>query len=89
MNQPSTTVPFTPDPGDEDRIVAALRGLTASELAELGLPYLAYVKTGRAADGDTEYVLYAADGYRLAITDTIGAAEELAGERLLTLVPVH
>ena len=67
---------------------AALRQMTVEELLHLGKRRVAYLK-GRQDDEGVLFVLYAADGSVITVTDDIADVEETATDLGLRFINVH
>ena len=73
--------------GSDDSL-AEIRGITPSELRELGTSQMVYLRSG-SVNGEMAYGIYAADGTVMAVVEDIEVAIELVAERGMTFVAVH
>ena len=68
--------------------LADVRQITPAQLRRLGVTQLVYLRKG-SVDGETAYVIHAADGSAVAIVEDIDVAIELVAEHGLTFATVH
>jgi len=73
---------------DDSTVLADVRQMTPTQLRDLGVPSLVYLRSG-IADGQIAYAIYAADGTAVAVVDDPEVAIELVAEHGLTFVTVH
>jgi hypothetical protein len=64
------------------------RRMTPSQLRELGMPGLVYLRAG-IVNGEPAYGIYAADGTVLSVVEDVELAIELVSEHGMTFVAVH
>ena len=67
---------------------SALRQMTSEQLLNLGITYVAYLKSG-ICDGKALFAVYGADGILIVVTDSLDDAVETAAEQGLNFVSVH
>lgn len=68
--------------------IADPRQMTRSQLRQLGMPRLAYLRRG-SFDGQTAFAIHAADGTAIAVVEDLEVAMELASEGNMIFVAVH
>jgi hypothetical protein len=74
----------------EDRATARARfTLTQSELLQLGMFRVGYMRAVTGDGGETEIVIHGADGRPVVHADSVEFAADAAGELGLALVAVH
>ena len=81
------------DPGEtltdsRDRMVAALRQITAEQLRHLGTHQVVYLKAG-TCDGEQAFAVFGADGTPLVVVDAIETAVAMVAKHGLGFVTVH
>jgi hypothetical protein len=69
-------------------IVGDPRRMTRSQLRQLGVSMVVYLRSG-TRDGQVAFAIHAADGNAMAIVDDIDLAVELVSEQGLVFVSVH
>jgi len=74
--------------GGPDTERAAIRAMTAKQLAQLGLLQLAYVRPVMM-DGEVAFAIHGADGTPVAVAADRNLAEEAIEQQDLVQVPVH
>jgi hypothetical protein len=67
---------------------SALRRISQEQLLQLGMTYVAYLRSG-LYEGKELFAVYRADGIPIVVTDDLGDAIELAAEQGLNFVAVH
>ncbi len=67
---------------------AAIRAMSAKQLAQLGLSQLAYVRPVMM-DGERAYAIHGADGTPVALAADLDLAEAAIEQQDLVQVPVH
>jgi hypothetical protein len=73
---------------EEIDLAAEARRMTRSQLRELGVSRLVYLRAG-TINGETAYAIHAADGTTVGIVEAIDLAIELVAEHGMTFVTVH
>ena len=66
-----------------------LRNLSPEELAQLGTPYMVYIRPEDGPTGPTQYVIHAANGTPLGVIESHHGAIEAAQENNLLPMTVH
>ena len=67
---------------------SALRRMTQEQLLQLGMSYVAYLRSG-VHEGQELFAVHGADGIPVVVTDDLDAAIESAVEQGLNFVAVH
>jgi hypothetical protein len=67
---------------------AAIRAMSAKQLAQLGLLQLAYIRPVMM-DGERAYAIHGADGTPVAVAADLDLAEAAIEQQDLVQVPVH
>ena len=76
------------EPDGSAALIADPRHMTSTQLRQLGLAQVVYLRCG-TIDGQTAYAIHAADGTAMAVVEDLEVAFELASENDMTLVAVH
>lgn len=88
MNVAATDKPDEHTVFAPDGSILDVRHMTTTQLRELGVPTLVYLRSG-LLNGEVAYAIHAADGTPMAVVEDIDVAVELVCERGMALVAVH
>jgi hypothetical protein len=73
---------------DVDVPVADVRRMTSAQFRRLGVRTVVYLRSG-LLNGQTAFVIHAADGIPMAVVEDVDAAVALASEHGMAFVAVH